>query len=359
MDRQLDFFLGAPSPTGFSGYYQRLLHEESAAYTALLKGTPGCGKSTLLHRTAALLCERGYTVECIHCSADKDSLDAVLCREASVAVADATPPHKLEPLYPVAREEILSLYDALDRAALTEHKQEIITLFEREKTLRERASRYLAAAGSLLGDTARAAQCFTDLTKARTLAKALSRRYIPTALTSAREEVRLLSAVTGDGVSVFAETVPKLADTCIVLEDAFGCAGKVMLGVLRCEAMAKGHAVISCYCSLSPYEKLEHLFIPALRLAFLTSNPYHPLRFDNQRTIHCERFCDKEGIRLRRQRTRFNKKATLALLAQASALQREALTCHRELEQYYVSAMDFAAAEKIFARVSAQIDTPS
>ena len=346
--KQLDFFLGALSPSGFCGYYSQLIADTTSNATTLIKGGPGCGKSTLLRRIAAHLLSQGETVETIHCAGDPASLDAVICKEKKLYVADATPPHAIEPKYPVAFENVVSLYTAIDRNALAENRSEIISLFGRHQELMDRSTRYITAAGSLLQDTARTAQCFTDLNKARTFASTLSRNYIPLGKGPSTEDVRLLSAVTLEGITFYAHTIPRLADTIVVLDDAYGCAAKAMLQVLRTEALAKGHSIITCYCSMSPYEKIEHLFIPTLRLAFVTSNVYHPITFENQRSIHCTRFCNKEGISLRKKRMRFNKKAILELLSQACALQMEAKTCHDKLETYYTNATDFSIVDRVF-----------
>lgn len=66
--QELDFFLGALSPTGFSSYYTQVVKDAETQTSALLKAGPGCGKSTLLRRIAAHLEEQGETVELIHCS---------------------------------------------------------------------------------------------------------------------------------------------------------------------------------------------------------------------------------------------------------------------------------------------------
>ena len=91
--QELDFFLGALSPTGFSSYYTQVVKDAETQPSALLKAGPGCGKSTLLRRIAAHLEEQGETVELIHCSSDPDSLDGVICGARKFSVVDATPPH--------------------------------------------------------------------------------------------------------------------------------------------------------------------------------------------------------------------------------------------------------------------------
>lgn len=254
----------------------------------------------------------------------------------------------LEPVYPVAFEDIVSLYRAVDRHKLQAHRSEIISLFRQNKALVERATRYITAAGSLLQDSMRVALSCTDTAKARAFAGTLSRRYISSSGEAPHEEIRLLSALTLQGIIFYSNTIAKLADTIVVLDDEYGAASRTLLYALREEALQKGHNIVTCYCSMSPYEKIEHLFIPALRLCFVTSNSYHPIQFSGQRTIHCTRFCNKEGLKLRRKRLHFNKCAVDELFAQASSIQKEAKECHDALEQYYIDAVDFTFLEKAY-----------
>ncbi|MEE1463084.1 MAG: hypothetical protein UF444_10485 [Ruthenibacterium lactatiformans] len=254
----------------------------------------------------------------------------------------------LEPVYPVAFEDIVSLYRAVDRHKLQAHRSEIISLFRQNTALVERATRYITAAGSLLQDSMRVALSCTDTAKARAFAGTLSRRYISSSGEAPHEEIRLLSALTLQGIIFYSNTIAKLADTTVVLDDEYGAASRTLLYALREEALQKGHNIVTCYCSMSPYEKIEHLFIPALRLCFVTSNSYHPIQFSGQRTIHCTRFCNKEGLKLRRKRLHFNKRAVDELFAQASSIQKEAKECHDALEQYYIDAVDFTFLEKAY-----------
>lgn len=73
----------------------------------------------------------------------------------------------LEPVYPVAFEDIVSLYRAVDRHKLQAHRSEIISLFRQNTALVERATRYITAAGSLLQDSMRVALSCTDTPQRR------------------------------------------------------------------------------------------------------------------------------------------------------------------------------------------------
>jgi hypothetical protein len=49
---------------------------------------------------------------------------------------------------------------------------------------------------------------------------------------------------------------------------------RLLLAALRSQALEAGWDNISCYCPLSPFEKLEHLFIRPLGVGFMTQNDY-------------------------------------------------------------------------------------
>lgn len=354
-ENKLDFLLGALSPTGFCGYYTQAVSDEGGTTAALLKAAPGCGKSTLLKRIADALVSQGEVVELIHCSQDPVSLDGVICKKRKFVIIDATSPHFLEPEYPVAFEDIVSLYSALDRDFLQHNRKALVVLFKKCKALQERATRYITAAGSLLQDSMRVALSCTDTAKAQVFAQGLAAKYFAKNGDGAGEDIRLLSAITLNGLVFYDETVKKLAKTLVVLDDEFGSASKAMLHVIRAEALRRDHKIITCYCSMSPYDKIEHIFLPQLSLGFVTSNQYHSIQNQECRVIHCARFCDKEGLKLRRKRLRFNKRAIAELFFQASLIQGEAKEVHDELEEYYIKAIDFSVLDTSFAEIMATI----
>ena len=93
---------------------------------------------------------------------------------------------------------------------------------------------------------------------------------------------------------------------------------------------------------------LIHIFfIPALRLAFLTDNLWHPIQLPGVQAVRCTRFVDRENLSGFRARLRFNDRAASELIDQAVALMAQAKSCHDELETYYRAAVDFEEVERI------------
>ena len=299
--RSPDFFLGATTPAGFKGYFEPL-RREPGMQMLLIKSGPGCGKSTLMKHLAQAAEQQGQRIEKIHCASDPDSLDGVIFLDQKRAIIDATAPHVVEPDAPGADELVVSLYHTIDAGKLAPHRDEVKALFARNAALRGRAARYIASAGSLMLDSRRAEACSANFEKVRRYVKRLCTRLLPRTENTAREELRLLSAITPKGMVFYRGTVEALADRYVVFRDDYGAVSRLLLELIRAEALARGYHIITCPC-LSGF----------------------------------------------RARLRFNDRAASELIDQAVALMAQAKNCHDELETYYRAAVDFDQVNAVAA----------
>ena len=238
----VDFFLGTTTPAGFKGYFEPL-RREPGMQMYLIKSGPGCGKSTLMKRLAVKAEQKGEPIQRIHCASDPDSLDGVIFLDKRAAIVDATAPHVMEPDAPGAEEQVVSLYHTLDADALHAHADEVKRLFAQNTALRSRAARYIASAGSLLLDSRRAEACSANFEKVRRYVKRLCTRTLPRLPegASASEELRLLSAITPKGPVFYRGTVQALADRYVVFHDDYGAVSRLLLELIRAEALARGY----------------------------------------------------------------------------------------------------------------------
>lgn len=348
MNQPLRFFLGANTPQGFVSRFDQLADPCTGWREFVIKGGPGTGKSTLMKRIADSLAAKGQPMELIHCSSDADSLDGIILPEIKVAIADGTPPHAIEPKYPGAFEQLVDLSSCWDMHTLYEQREPIMLLSAKISRCHEHCCRFLGAAGSLMMDTYRIALDATSVSKVSKAARRMIQAEFKGGTSwRGKESVRFLSAVTNLGFVQFQETARLLCDRICCVEDVHGASSRLYLNALRAGALENGLDVISCYCPLSPYEKLEHLFIPALRLGFMTVNDCHQPASEPYKVIRARRFTDPEQLRNSRKRLAFNKKASAQMLDQASRLLAEAKGLHDQLENYYKSAVDFTKVEQI------------
>lgn len=353
----VDFFLGALAPSGFSGWFAQAAAEPGTR-PWLIKAGPGCGKSTFLRRlaekAAAQPAGQGI-VERIHCSSDPASLDGVRIPTGDL-VLDATAPHTLDCKYPDAAERIISFNNTLDHAWLEQNRDGILQAGRHNAALLQRAAADFAFACGLLQRRRQLAQQALNTDKLDRFTTRMAARLMPPRRAAAPgvQRNRLLSAPTPGGITVFSDTVPALADTVYAIHDPFGAASARMLARLAEHAARNGYEAYLCRCA-SDQSKIDHLIVPSLRLAVVTSNPWHPMHFAGQRTIHAARFLDGSRLAAVRGVLRFQKRIADQLIARACRTQAEAKNVHDSLESYYVRATDFVGVDAIRQSVEAEL----
>jgi hypothetical protein len=352
-----DFFLGANSPAGFrSKFYDSYSSRAADSWRAIIiKGGPGTGKSGLMKTVVKQCGERKIACERAWCSSDPDSLDGVIIPKLKVTLLDGTAPHVVEPCYPGMCEEILNLGTAWNRTALYSHGEEIAALSDRCTAYHAQATRYLAAAEVFSQPVKQLASSVSDAEKAAKSADNLYSKYIRHSeeqKTRGSEVRRLLSAITPKGAVFFRDTVRAYADRVVCIEDRYSIISDKILLVIRERLLRGGFDIISCFCSQS--DRLEHIIIPSLSLAFCTCNGFHQIH-SQERIIHAARFMRRKFTPAEKKMIAENERSAIALFAKASNEMRLAKALHDELESYYIAAMDFDAVNGITAGVVGSI----
>ena len=350
----VDFFLGSLSPSGFTGWFREAA-ADPAVTAYLIKAGPGCGKSTFMRRLAvadaAHPARRGADrIERIHCSSDPDSLDGVLFTDVGALLLDATAPHTLDCKYPGAAERVVSLYPTLDNGYLAAHRDAVLRLGQRNGALLRQAGAQFALACGVLAQRRTLAAQAVDSEKMQRFGRYLANKTMPVRRRAeikgpGRQSHRLLSAPAPQGLTVYRDTVVLLADTVYALQDPCGVAAP-LLAQLAAHARRSGYDAILCHCP-TDQTRLDHLFIPELRLAFVTSNAWHPMDFAGQKNLHMRRFMDAAAVKAMQADLNAQRRTANALLARTCALQARAKAVHDELEKYYITAADFGAVEAV------------
>lgn len=142
------YFLGANTKNGFYSLYAGFPPGQKD-YLRILKGGPGTGKSTLLKTIAAAAEKRGLAVERILCSGDPNSLDGIYLPTLSLALADGTAPHAMEPGLFGVTGDYLDLGRAFVLPFCEKEKQALLTLQKEHREQYRRAYEQLAQAASL------------------------------------------------------------------------------------------------------------------------------------------------------------------------------------------------------------------
>ena len=354
MEPKVTFFLGANTPSGFYSLYDQLLDPDEARRLYLLKGGAGCGKSSLMKRAAAALEEAGEPVEYIRCSGDPDSLDAVIFPRLHAAIVDATAPHVVEPKLPGVVESYVNLGRFYDHDALAPLRQEIAAATRGYQSHYKRAYRCLTAAAQLAEDNR--ALLLTPALEEKLAKRArgiLSREVKKTGRQPGQAVQRFLGAVSCQGSSCRFETVEALCRRVYELSDSYGL-GAGMLTALAAGAMAAGYDVILCPSPLFP-DRAEHLLIPQLSLAFVTSAPGLEYPGRPYRRVRVDAMADPELLKRFKARLKFSRKIQAALLAEGVDALAQAKAVHDQLEALYNPHVDFQGVYAQADQVTAEL----
>ena len=346
------FYLGANTPVGFVGYLDDLYDAADGWQAYIIKSGPGTGKASLMRTVLNTMAELGEEPEAIYCSSDPRSLDGVLFPRLKICILDGTAPHVIEPKYWGAVEQIVNLSGCMDGEQLHKQAPAIMAATDACSAMHVRCRKFIGAAASLLGDSARIVMEFTDTGKvSRTAARIAAREFGCHAAEPGKEHRRFLSAVTPEGIVTFHETIQSLCPRIYAIEDEYGAASRILLAELRQRALDAGLNIVTCACPLAPHDKLEHLLIPDIGLGFTTSNGWHKADFPVYRRVHAARFTDAEGLRSKRQILSFNRRAARELINEAIQIAADAKAQHDKMEQFNIRAMDWSKAEEITRQV--------
>ena len=121
------YFAAANGRDGFYSYFKECFDRPEIEKLYVIKGAPGTGKSKFMNDVSALAEAKGGYVKYYYCSSDPNSLDGVIARTESgaVAILDGTAPHNRDAVIPGAIDEIANLGDAFDSDKLKIDKQKI------------------------------------------------------------------------------------------------------------------------------------------------------------------------------------------------------------------------------------------
>ena len=338
------FFVGANSGSGFQNLFSELVDVERARDLMILKGGPGVGKNTFMREVGRTLEAAGAQVEYLWCSGDPNSLDGVVFPELGCAIADGTFPHVLEPRYPAAVDRYVDLGRFYDLTAAKAAAEEVKAHTRAYKAAYQRAYRALKAARQVELENVSLAKGSFDAQRAqRRLAGILQRELRRRGDEEGRTTRRFLGSLTYQGMIWCWDSVETLCPKIYEFSDTWELAGP-LLETLHAAAVEKGWDTILCPAPEEP-ERIEHLLIPGLGLAFVSSRrgmeyggePFRRFRLDSLTEPE-----PKSGVRFRRRMTELLRQEGMEAL-------QEAKTAHDALEAVYNPYVDFDGVRALAA----------
>lgn len=323
-------FLASNTTNGFIEYFTKFMTNHR---TIILKGGPGTGKSTLMKKLAAEAEKTGEDVLLFYCSSDPESLDGVFFPSRNFVVLDGTSPHALDASLPAINESIVNLLSAVRTDALLPFEDEIRQLLKQKK-------QHFAAAYASLKASSELNKHISDVilqnANSAELTNVIDKIYntLSTAECSGEKQF-FYDAFTPDGLVVgtdgfdlgFQKTAVK--------------AGNRFLSVYTVNAVAE-----RLKAAKKPFTAFYSAEWPSLVSEFIVGeNLVTGVKdfgtFDNVFTLSDKPLFDKNVVLLQN-----------AAIKSLDA----ARNCHKQIESFYVRAIDFDVVSSITNKIKQTID---
>lgn len=344
MAQVTNFFAGANSGEGFRNLFGELINIEDAYDFMVLKGGPGVGKNTFMREIGKTMEQAGTAVEYLWCSGDPDSLDGVVLPELRCAIADGTSPHVIEPQYPAAVDRYVDLGRFYDLTAAKAAAEEVKIHTRSYKAAYASAYRCLKAARQIELEGINAAHAGFDAERAERRIRGIIQRELRKRGGQRGKTIRrFLGSITYKGNVWRFDSVDRLCGRVYEFADSWELAGASM-AQLHSAALEKGWDVIACAAPEEP-DRIEHLLIPGLDLAFITSRPGMEYEKQPYRRVRLDAMTELKG----KSRLRFQTRMASLLREEGIAALKDAKANHDRLEAVYNPYVDFDGVRALAA----------
>lgn len=351
----VDLFPGGNTSKGFYSFYRYILGQEEARRVICIKGGPGTGKSSLMKKLASHFNEKGYDIELHHCSSDNNSLDGVVIKGLNVAILDGTAPHVVDPINPGAVDEILNMGECWNEEGFKRFRKNIIDINKEVGKTFRRAYRFIAAAKAVHDDWSNYNNEALNNGKLNKLMEELKEKIFTTPIVGNSTERHLFAtAFTPNGIITFVDTILNGYEKVYVLNGGPGTGKTDVLEYLSKEALKRGFAIELFHDPLVP-ERLEHLFIPQLSTAIVTSNEINQKQFEGNQ-VYMDNLLNSNVVSKNREEIKFDSELFYELLGKGLKLIASAKVLHDHMETYYVPNMDFDKINEVTREVIEKLE---
>lgn len=351
----VDLFPGGNTSKGFYSFYRYILGQEEARRIICIKGGPGTGKSSLMKKVAAHFSAKGYDIELHHCSSDNNSLDGVVIKGLNVSMMDSTAPHNMDPMNPGAVDEILNLGDCWNEDGFKRFRKNIIDTNKEIGKIFKRAYRFLGAAKAVHDDWTNYNNEALNTVKLNKLKEDLKDKLFTSPVDGYGKDRHLFAtAFTPNGIVTYIDTIVKDYEKVYVLNGGPGTGKTEVLDFLSKEGLKRGLYVEIFHDPLIP-ERIEHIFIPELKTAFITSNEINQKKFEGIQ-IYMDNYLNSYLISKNREEIKADSEMFYNLLNKGLKTIASAKALHDQLETYFIPNMNFDKLNEVTKKVIDKIE---
>lgn len=345
-------FPGGNTSKGFYSLYRYILGQDEARRIICIKGGPGTGKSSMMKNISKHFADKGFDIEHHHCSSDNNSLDGVVIKGLNVAILDGTSPHVVDPLTPGAVDEILNMGDCWNEEGFKADRQNIIEISREIGKTFKHAYRFLGAARCIHDDWSTCNQEALNPSKLNKFKESIKDSLFTKPVSHMGFDRHLFAtAFTPNGIVTFIDNLIEGYENVYVLNGGPGSGKTSVLQYITDEALKRGYFVEVFHDPFIP-ERIEHIFIPQLKFALVTSNEINQKQLPGKQ-LYMEDFANSSALARLKNQVEEDRAFFYDLSNKALSIISTCKKLHDDMEVYYIKNMDF---EKVNAKVAYVIE---
>ena len=249
----------------------------------------------------------------------------------------------VEPKYPAAVDRYVNLGQFYDIAAAKEARADVIRHTQEVSAAYQRAYQALGAARQMADSSAALVLEGLDAGKLLRRTDGIIGRELR-GRGGGGTDYRFLGSVTCMGPVWRFDTVEKLCPKVYQLHDTYGLAAP-MLERIRAAAAARNFRTIVCP-DPDHIDRIQHLLLPELGLAFVTSREGMAYTGSAYRRVRLDAMVDAAHYKRFKARLRFSARVEHALREEGLEALRDAKAAHDKLEAVYQHGVDFAGVDQ-------------
>lgn len=125
------YFASANTGENFVCHFDQI-NTEKNPFLYIIKGGPGTGKSSMMKKVGKHFENAGYEIEYYHCSSDPSSLDGVRLKKFNIAIIDGTAPHTFDADIPCVTGKIVNVGEFIS-SDIKNKEEKIVKLLKNKK----------------------------------------------------------------------------------------------------------------------------------------------------------------------------------------------------------------------------------
>lgn len=256
-----------------------------------------------------------------------------------------TPPHVIEPKYPAAADRYVNLGQFYDIAAAKKARADVVRYTKEGSAAYQRAYHAFGAARQM--DDSAAALVLEGLDAGKLLRRTdgVIGRELRGRGGGGKDDCRFLGSLTCRGPIWRFDSVQTLCPKVYVLQDVYGLAAP-MLHRIHTAASARNFRAIVCP-DPEHVDRIQHLLLPELGLAFVTSREGMTYTGPAYRRIRLDNMVDAAHYKRFKARLRFSARVAGALREEGLEALKEAKAAHDQLEAVYHPYVDFDGVNRL------------